>query len=187
MIRNYQNAVARIGGKTVYENDDHNAVTLRISKEGKDIWAYIYGGNDYTLTIVEREAMKQEITANADAMQGGLAEAGHVEVPGIFFDFNKSVVEPESKPALEEVAKMLKANATMKVWVVGHTDSVGTVEANQKLSEARAAAVAQALVSDYGINAARLKGYGVGPLSPVASNETEEGKARNRRVELVKQ
>jgi outer membrane protein OmpA-like peptidoglycan-associated protein len=75
----------------------------------------------------------------------------------------------------------------MRVWVVGHTDSVGTVEANQKLSEARAAAVAKALVANYGISAARLKGYGVGPLAPLASNDSEEGRAKNRRVELVKQ
>jgi OOP family OmpA-OmpF porin len=113
--------------------------------------------------------------------------AGHAEVPGIFFDFNKWEVKPESKPALDEVAKMLKANPSMKVWVVGHTDSVGTLEANGKLSEARAAAVAKILVTDYGINAARLRGMGVGPLTPVARNDTEEGKTRNRRVELVKQ
>jgi outer membrane protein OmpA-like peptidoglycan-associated protein len=75
----------------------------------------------------------------------------------------------------------------MRVWVIGHTDSVGTIEAIMKLSEARAGAMAKALVANYGISAARLKGYGVGPLSPVASNDTEEGKAKNRRVELVTQ
>lgn len=187
VIRNYQNAATRIGGKVVYENGDHNQTTLRISKEGKDIWVSVEGGNDYLLTIVEREAMKQEVVANAEAMKGGLAEVGHVEVPGIFFDFNKSDVKPESKPALDEVAKLLKANPSMRVYVVGHTDSVGTLEANLKLSEARAAAVAKALVTDYGIAATRLKGMGVGPLAPVASNASEEGKAKNRRVELVTQ
>lgn len=186
VIRNYQNAATRIGGKVVYESGDHDQTTLRISKEGKDIWASIEGGNDYVLTIVEREAMKQDVVADAQAMQGGLAQVGHVEVPGIFFDFNKSDVKPESKPALDEVAKLLKANPSMKVWVVGHTDSVGTLETNLKLSEARAAAVAKALVTSYGITTTRLRGMGVGPLSPVASNDTEEGKAKNRRVELVK-
>ena len=187
VIRNYQNAAARIGGKVVYESGDHDQTTLRISKEGKDIWVSVEGGNDYLLTILEREAMKQDVVANAQAMQGGLAEAGHVEVPGIFFDFNKSDVKPESKPALDEVAKLLKANPSMRVYVVGHTDSVGALEANLKLSEARAAAVAKALVTNYGISAARLRGMGVGPLAPVASNDSEEGKAKNRRVELVTQ
>ena len=187
VIRNYQNAATRIGGKVVYENGDHDQTTLRISKEGKDIWVSVEGGNDYLLTIVEREAMKQDVVANAEAMKGGLAEVGHVEVPGIFFDFNKSDVKPESKPALDEVAKLLKANPSLKAWVVGHTDSVGSPESNLTLSSARAAAVVKALVANYGISATRLKGYGVGPFAPVASNDTEEGKAKNRRVELVTQ
>jgi OOP family OmpA-OmpF porin len=145
-------------------------------------------GADTKLFLVEMKPMQTGmVTVNAAALEGGLAKVGHVEVPGIFFDFNKSDVKPESKPALDEVAKLLKANPAMKVWVVGHTDSVGTLEANMKLSEARAAAVAKALVTGYGISAARLKGMGVGPLSPVASNKTDEGRAKNRRVELVEQ
>ena len=185
IMRNYQNAAKRIGGKVLYEDDEQT--TLLVWKDGKEIWVSVVPGNDYTLTIVERQGMQQDIVANAEVLQGGLAQVGHVEVPGIFFDFNKSDVKPESKPALEEVAKLLKANPSMRVYVVGHTDSVGTLEANLKLSEARAAAVAKALTTDYGISAARLKGMGVGPLSPVASNDSEEGKAKNRRVELVKQ
>jgi outer membrane protein OmpA-like peptidoglycan-associated protein len=188
VIRNYQNAATRIGGKVVYENGDHNQTTLRISKNGQDTWVSVEPyGPQYTLVIVERQAMKQEVVANAEAMKGGLAEVGHVEVPGIFFDFNKSDVKPESKPALDEVAKLLKANPSLKAWVVGHTDSVGSPESNLTLSSARAAAVVKALVTNYGISAIRLKGYGVGPFAPVASNDTEEGKAKNRRVELVKQ
>lgn len=186
VIRNYQNAAKRIGGKVLFENDE--GTTMLVSRGGKETWVYVEPyGSQLTLVIVERETMKQDVVANAEALKGGLAEAGHVEVPGIFFDFNKSDVKPESKPALEEIAKLLKANPSMKVWVVGHTDSVGTLEANLKLSEARAAAVAKALVADYGISAARLKGTGVGPLSPLASNKSEEGRAKNRRVELVEQ
>jgi OOP family OmpA-OmpF porin len=145
-------------------------------------------GAETKLFLIEMKPMETGmVTVNAAALQGGLEKAGHVEVPGIFFDFNKSDVKPESKPALDEVAKLLKGNPGMKVWVVGHTDSVGTLEANMKLSEERAAAVARALVTGYGISAARLKGMGVGPLSPVASNKTDEGRAKNRRVELVEQ
>ena len=185
IIRNYQNAAKRIGGKVLFEDEEQT--TLLVPKDGKEIWVSVEAGNDYTLTIVERQAMQQDIVADAAAMQGGLAQVGHVEVPGIFFDTNKSDVKPESKPALDEVAKLLKATPSLRVFVVGHTDSVGMIDANMKLSEGRAGAVVKALVTDYGITATRLKGYGVGPLSPVASNDSEEGKAKNRRVELVKQ
>ncbi len=186
MMRNYQNAAKRIGGKVLFENDEY--LTLLVSKGGKETWVSVEPyGSQLALVIVERELMKQEVTANADALRGVLAEAGHVEVPGIFFDFNKAEVKPESRPALEEIAKLLKANPSLRVYVVGHTDSVGGLEANLKLSEARAAAVVKALASEHGISAGRMKAYGVGPLAPVASNKTEEGKARNRRVELVEQ
>jgi OmpA-OmpF porin, OOP family len=125
------------------------------------------------------------ITMDAAGLQGVLAQVGPVEVPGILFRFNKSDVKPESKPALYEIAKMLKHSPSMRVWVVGHTDSVGTLEANMKLSESRAAAVASALAANYGISEARLRGCGAGSLTPVASNNTEDGRAKNRRVELV--
>ncbi len=186
IIRNYENAAKSIGGRVLYENDE--IATLRIAKGDKDIWVSVEpGGPQMQLVIVKRQAMKQDILADAQALQGGLAAQGHVEVPGIFFDFNKAVVKPESKPALDQVARMLKAEPSLKVYVVGHTDAVGTLEANLRLSEARAQAVAKALAEGYGISPARLKGCGVGPLSPVASNDTEEGRAKNRRVELVKQ
>ena len=117
IFRNYQNAAKRIGGKVLYEDDEQT--TLLVSKDGKETWVSVEAGNDYTLTILERQTMQQDVGANAEALQGGLAQVGHVEVPGIFFDFNKSEVKPESKPALEEVGKMLKANPTMKVWGPG--------------------------------------------------------------------
>jgi len=96
------------------------------------------------------------------------------------------VVKPESKAALDEVAKLLKADPALKLWVVGHTDWVGKVDDNMRLAQARAEAVASELAGAYGINAARLKGYGVGPLAPVAGNDDEAGRAKNRRVDLVK-
>jgi len=88
---------------------------------------------------------------------------------------------------MAEIAKLLKSDASLKVYVVGHTDNVGGLEANMKLSQGRADAVVQALVRSHGIVATRLKAYGDGPFAPVASNDTEEGRAKNRRVELVKQ
>jgi outer membrane protein OmpA-like peptidoglycan-associated protein len=106
-------------------------------------------------------------------------------VPGIFFDFGKSDIKPESAPALQEIAKLLKAEADIKVWVVGHTDYIGSAETNAALSSARAAAVVKALVQDHGLDGKRLSSYGNGPYAPVATNATEEGRAKNRRVELV--
>jgi OmpA-OmpF porin, OOP family len=188
--RNYQNATVKIGGKVVYDPDDRNyyTTTLLIAKGGKETWAEVRsgGGLTYYLTIVERQAMQQDVTANAEALKGGLAENGHVEVPGIFFDFNKAEIKPESKAALDEVVKLLQGSPALRVWVVGHTDNVGTADFNVTLSNARAAAVAKALVQA-GVGAGRLTPHGDGPFAPVASNATEEGRAKNRRVELVAQ
>lgn len=131
--------------------------------------------------------MVQHVVADAAALGQGLAATGHVTVEGIFFDTGKSEVKPESTPALEQVAKLLAGDASLKLWVVGHTDSVGKVEDNMKLSQARAEAVVKELTTKQGVAAARLKGYGVGPLAPVATNGTDDGRALNRRVELVKQ
>jgi outer membrane protein OmpA-like peptidoglycan-associated protein len=184
VIRNYQNAAKRIGGKVLFENDE--MTTLRVTKEGKETWVSVEPyGEQITLLIVERQAMQQDVAADANALQNGLAQSGHVEVPGIFFDTNKSDVKPESQPALQEVAKLLKANPSMRLWVVGHTDSVGSPESNVTLSNARAAAIVNVLAQQMGIDPQRLAPYGAGPYAPVATNKTDEGRARNRRVELV--
>lgn len=187
IIRNHQQAFAAIGGKTTYEDDRFTVLT--VSKNGKDVWVQVdtaWGGG-YLLTIVEKQAMVQEVTASAAIFEAGLKSTGHVEVPGIFFDTSKADLKPESATAIAEVARLLKAEPALKVFVVGHTDNVASLDLNTKLSQARAESVVQALVSQHGIAAARLTGRGVGPLSPVASNDTEEGRAKNRRVELVKQ
>ena len=97
------------------------------------------------------------------------------------------MLKPESDAAVAEIAKMLQADPALKVYVVGHTDNVASLDLNMKLSQARADSVVQALVAKHGIAAARLTGRGVGPLCPVASNDAEDGRAKNRRVELVKQ
>jgi len=191
IARNYQNAALKIGGEVLCDvNGPYIATTLRIARDGRETWAEIQSNGDgqaYYLTIVERQAMKQDVTANADALSSGLAATGHVEVPGIFFDFNKADIKPESHPALEQVAALLKKSPALKVWVVGHTDWVGSAETNTTLSNARAAAVVAALTQEFGIEARRLAPHGVGPYSPVATNTTDEGRARNRRVELVAQ
>jgi outer membrane protein OmpA-like peptidoglycan-associated protein len=187
IIRNHQQAIAGIGGTTVWE--DNRYTTLKVAKDGKEVWAQVdtAWGRGYVLIILEKQAMAQQVVASAELFGSGLKATGHVEVPGIFFDTAKADLKPESDAAIAEIAKLLKADPALKVYVVGHTDNVSTLDVNLKLSQARADAVVQALVTKHGIAAARLVGRGAGPLAPVASNDTEDGRARNRRVELVKQ
>ena len=192
VARNYTNAIEKIGGVFFIENPNGRDNTwMKVSKEGKEIWASIEqdnaGGNAYQLYIVEKAAMKQEVTADAKFMSEGITSTGHVAIYGIYFDFNKSDVKPESEPALNEIAKLLTGNPNLKVFIVGHTDNVGGVDFNMKLSQARADAVVKALTTKCKVSPQSLKAYGVGQLAPVAPNKTDDGRAKNRRVELVEQ
>lgn len=138
--------------------------------------------------IIEAQPMKQDmVVVSASEMAQALTSSGRIALYGIFFDTNKADIKLESKPALEEIAKLLKAEPELKLHVVGHTDNVGGYAANLALSKQRADAVVAALVKDYGISADRLTPNGVAYLAPVAVNTTEEGRAKNRRVELVPQ
>lgn len=136
--------------------------------------------------IVETKPMEAKmVVVTADEMARGLEVSGKIALYGIFFDTDKTDIKPESKPALEEIAKLLKAFPDLRVLVVGHTDSTGEREYNTGLSRRRAESVVRYLGKQYGIASARLIPAGVGMLAPVASNRTEEGRAKNRRVELV--
>jgi len=188
ILRNHQNAIEKVGGTVVFDDGRLRSV-MRVTKDGKEIWVELLAlinGFRYDLVIVEQEAMVQEIVANAEAWKGDLASAGHVAIYGINFDTDKAVVKPESEPVLAEMAKLLKDNPSLNVFIVGHTDSTGSYEHNLKLSQDRAAAVVSALASAHGIAAARMTAVGVGPVAPVATNDSEDGRAKNRRVELVK-
>jgi OOP family OmpA-OmpF porin len=186
IIRNYQAAAAALGGKVMMEHP--NYTTIVVARDGKEIWvevAPVPTGSEYSLTIVERKAMEQDVQADAAALKAGIAASGHVEVPGIFFDTGKADLKAESAAALKEIAVMLNNDPRVRVWVVGHTDNTGDDAANVSLSQARAEAVVKALVTQMGVAAARLAPQGVGPYAPVAPNTTDEGRAKNRRVELV--
>lgn len=138
--------------------------------------------------VIEEKAMTQNmVLVKADEMSRTMAATGRVALYGIYFDTNKSDVKPESKPAMDEIAKLLRAEPGLKLHVVGHTDNVGGLEFNLGLSRRRADAVVAILVREYGIAPNRLTANGVAYLAPVASNATEEGRAKNRRVELVPQ
>jgi outer membrane protein OmpA-like peptidoglycan-associated protein len=118
-------------------------------------------------------------------MAKGLGDTGHIALYGIYFDTDKAVIKPESRPTLEQIAKLLAGQPQLNVFIVGHTDSQGTFDYNLDLSRRRAEAIAQELVKSYRIAQPRLRTAGVSLLAPIGSNATEGGRALNRRVELV--
>jgi OOP family OmpA-OmpF porin len=187
IIRNYEAAIAKVGGTRL--GGDERRVAAEIRKGGAMTGVYLEAFNEgrvYQLVIVETQAMRQDVTADAAVMGRELKSAGKTIIYGIYFDTGSAVIKPQSEPALVEMVKLLKGSPTLKAFIVGHTDTVGTLETNLKLSADRADALVKALVGR-GIAATRLKSAGVGPYSPIASNKDEEGRSQNRRVELVEQ
>lgn len=182
-------------------------VTARASKGGQDInvavlvvectgetWAYAdkkvvvkAGEILVALDVVTSKAVGNKmVELKADEMARAINATGKVDVYGISFDVDKAIVRPESAPTLREVAKLMKENPALKLLVAGHTDNTGSPEHNIKLSEGRAAAVVSALVMQHAIASARLQPKGFGDTQPLAPNDTEDGRGKNRRVELRK-
>ena len=127
---------------------DERRTTAEIRKGGAMTGVYVEAfndGRDYQVTIVETGQMRQDVTANAEVMGNDIAATGKAIVQGIYFDTGSAVIKPESEPALAEMVKLLKAHPTLKAYIVGHTDNVGTLEANLKLSADRADALVKAL------------------------------------------
>jgi OOP family OmpA-OmpF porin len=181
--RNYGNAIKNLGGTVLF--DDARYVSGKVVKNGREVWISVEGfneGGDYVLTIVEVEAMAQEVTAGE--MLNALNKDGFIALY-INFDTGKSDIKPESQPVIAQIVTLLKDNPDLKVSIEGHTDNVGTPASNKALSEARAKSVMDALVKG-GVVASRLSAVGWGQEKPVADNRTEEGRAKNRRVEIVK-
>lgn len=190
ILRNYSNAIKKSGGKIVTEryNSEWGHYTFKTS-DSQEIWVEVktsINGNTYTLTIIERQLMKQEIVIDSELIKNKIELDGKIAIYGIYFDVGKSIIKKESEPTLLQIAEYLKNNQVIDCWVVGHTDSDGSFELNSKLSLERAKAIKNHLQEKYGIPPNRLFAEGVGPLAPVASNNTEGGKKLNRRVELVK-
>jgi len=140
--------------------------------------------------VVEAAAMETgKVSANltAEQMAKTIAAEGKVAVYGIYFDTDRAEIKPESKPTLDEMGKLLQQNPKLSVYIVGHTDNQGTFAHNVDLSQRRADAVVQALEANYHVPQAQLVAKGVASLAPVAPNDSEDGRAKNRRVELVRQ
>ena len=193
--RNYANAIRSMGGTVVFDGTpqdadcaDFNGLQMVIGKvvsDGNEMWVEVVpsgDGSDYYMTIVLKELMKQDVTASN--MFETLNRDGHIALY-INFDTGKSVIRPESGAIIEQIVQMLKSNPELKLSVEGHTDNVGTAASNMVLSEERARSVVNAIVGQ-GISKERLSSSGYGQDKPIADNNTEEGRARNRRVELVK-
>jgi OmpA-OmpF porin, OOP family len=156
---------------------DPSAATYRAAAKGQVV---------FQVDVVEAKTMESKmVTVAAADMAAGIARTGSIALYGILFDTNSAEVKPESVPTLQEIAKLLKSQPALKLLVVGHTDNVGTFESNMDLSQRRAVSVVRSLVSGHGVDQGRLTPVGVSFASPVASNKTEDGRAKNRRVQLV--
>lgn len=144
-------------------------------------------GSVAVVRVVEERPVPTDriVVPDAGQMERTIARDGHIDLYGILFDFDRDTLRPESRPALDQIARMLRDKPDLNLAIVGHTDDRGTPDYNMDLSRRRAVAVAEALIRDYGIAGARLSPKGRGPAAPVAPNDTEQGRAKNRRVELV--
>jgi hypothetical protein len=194
--RNYANAIRGMGGTVLFEgecsgfdcaaNCGYRMVVGKVVKGKNELWVEVVpfnDGYDFHLTIIAREAMKQGVTYGG--MLDTLNSEGHIALY-LNFDTGKAVVKPEFQDVIDQIAAMMKDNPALTIAVEGHTDNVGDARKNKALSEDRARAVAAAIVKK-GVDTKRLTAAGFGQEKPIADNGTEEGKARNRRVELVRQ
>ena len=193
--RNYSNSVKSMGGTVVFEGQCSGAdcaencggrmMVAKVTKGSNELWievAPFNDGNDYYLTLMVKETMKQDVSAG-DLLES-LDREGHVALY-INFDTGRSTIKPESKPIIDQIVQMLRSNPGLKIGVEGHTDNVGDPQSNKTLSDNRAKAVVAAIAAQ-GIDASLLSAVGHGQDKPIADNTTEEGRAKNRRVELVK-
>lgn len=176
------------GGFSYWPSGENLYLAARKEVDGRELWVSLDVSGPYQKIFVLRPKPMEmdKVTVDAAALKNTLEEEGHVAVYGILFDVNKADLKPGSAPALAEVAKLLKASPALSIYVVGHTDGVGGLEANLDLSRRRADAVVKELVEKHAVAAKRLSPQGVGPLVPLATNGAEPGRARNRRVDLVK-
>jgi outer membrane protein OmpA-like peptidoglycan-associated protein len=182
VFRNFLNALKQANWTVDYAQDQQ----ITAHKGVDYIFLDNMNGSFYYQTVVHQKEMQQEVIADAGRMAAELAQSGHVAVYGIHFPSGQATIQADSEPTLNQIVELLKSDPNLKLRVEGHTDNTGSKDANKTLSQQRAAAVV-AWLSQHGIDRARLTAAGFGDTRPVADNSTDEGKAKNRRVELVKE
>ena len=181
--RNYSNAIRSLGGAAVYERDDY--VSLKVVRDNHEVWVAVEASADgasYGLTVRELAEMEQEVKASD--MLAALNKSGRITLY-INFDTGQATIRPESEKIIDEIASLLQDNTELQLSIEGHTDNVGSPASNKALSVARAETVLDAVVGK-GVAASRLSAVGWGQEKPIAANRSEEGRAKNRRVEIVK-
>lgn len=181
--RNYSNAIKSLNGTVIY--DEGRYLSAKIVKNNREVWVSVEGFDDgysYRLTVLEIGEMVQEVTASD--MLAALNQDGFIALY-INFDTGKADIKPESMPIIEQIASLLDDNPSLKVSIEGHTDNIGSQDSNKILSEKRTRSVVNELISR-GIEQTRLSAVGWGQEKPLTDNRTEEGRAKNRRVEIVK-
>lgn len=194
----YQTLWAGTGYRDTYATELPNQryIAVKLARAEGDIYAFAHIGehtfmNSLAATYVQLDIVQMKamdtgmVVVDADAMAKDISETGHIAIYGIYFDTDKDVVKPESKPSIEQIAKLLKDSPDLKLFIVGHTDNKGSIQYNMDLSHRRATAVRDELVKTYAIDINRLGAVGMGFFGPMTSNKTEAGRAKNRRVELV--
>ena len=184
--RNTEAALKNAGYNILYTDVYSGGARFYMTAQKGGQWVKLAVLSDsYELTTVKEKQMEQQMTANADGWALEINQSGRVSVYGINFDTGKSTIRPDSEPALSEVVKLLKANPSWAMVVAGHTDNVGAAATNLTLSRQRAQSVI-AWLSAHGIEEARLVPAGFGDARPIADNKDEQGRQKNRRVDLVK-
>lgn len=177
-------------GLPIWKNN-HSFIAAKGNSEGKDVYAIIYTVVDEKYTLITQDVVEVEAVetgmVTAENISKGILSDGHIAVYDILFETEKSDIKPESEAALKNIAEYMKANPAKKFYIVGHTDNVGNFAENKTLSENRAKAVMNELITKYAVAPEQLSAHGVSSLAPVASNTSTEGKAKNRRVEIVEQ
>ncbi len=196
IIRNYDNALTSKGGKKLYQGADDvdggaMSAVFSLAASGGETWVTVRKMYEpqvtgevgsFILIVMTKEAMKQEVQANE--MFKEIASSGSIALY-INFETGKADIKPESQNIVKQLAKMLQENPGLKVSIDGHTDNIGAAPSNLALSEKRAKSVLNAVIAK-GVNGNRLSAKGWGQSKPVMDNNTEEGRAKNRRVEIVK-
>jgi OmpA-OmpF porin, OOP family len=183
ILRNFESAILKLGGKKIWVGDQYLSYSLKKNSKEYIISVAMGNGNiEHTLSVLEIGQMIQEVTANE--MLDALNKDGYIAL-NILFETGKSAIQNESLPILDQIFELLKSDLTLKISVEGHTDNVGDAASNKKLSTDRAKSVMDALIAK-GVDKTRLSFTGWGQEKPVADNRNEEGRAKNRRVEIVK-